>query len=200
MNKSPTVAELEARMRPGAYSDKGFLGPDESLEEVIRRDEMTMHDMRITCEEIANAIRRVIDDTLQQHEQRLRRQLSKKHQELEKGVSPERKDLYIPNLYQPESVPEFDLNHMPGSDQGYLVDPDLQVFLVQYRGFQGCPWGCNTAVGSRDFLILNRVTGEYFTGPSLIVHLIREHHFFEGLGTPFRTDPARAARVLGIAR
>jgi hypothetical protein len=195
-----TVAELEARLRPSGYSEKGFLGPGESFEEVIERDAMALREMGISTEEIANAIRRVIDDTLQQHEQRLRRQLSKRPQEFEKSLSPERKDLHIPNLYQPESVPEFDLNHMPGIDQGYLVDPDLQVFFVQYRGFQECPWGCNTAEGSRDFLILNRVTGEYFTGPSLIVHLIREHHFFEGMETPYRIDPLKAARVLELAQ
>jgi hypothetical protein len=195
-----TVTELEARMRSGGYSGKGFLGPGESLEEVIERDEMALREMGISYEEIANAIRRVIDDTLQQHEQRLLRQLSKRPQEFEKGVSPERKDLHIPNLYQPETIPEFDLNRMPVIDEGYLVEPDLQVFYIQYRGFQECPWGCNTAEGSRDFLILNRKTGEYFTGPSLIVHLIREHHFFEGTGTSFRTDPAKAARVLGLTR
>ena len=195
-----TVTELEARMRPGGYSEKGFLGPGESLEGVIERDEMALREMGISYEEIANAIRRVIDDTLQQHEQRLRRQLSKRPQEFEKGLSPERKDLHIPNLYQPETIPEFDLNRMPVIDEGYLVEPDLQVFYSQYRGFQECPWGCNTAEGSRDFLILNRMNGEYFRGPSLIVHLIREHHFFEGTGTPFRTDPSKAARVLGLAR
>lgn len=199
VDKLLTVAELEARMRPSAYSEKGFLGPDESLEGVIERDALALRKMGISYAEIANAIGRVIENTLQQYEQRLRRQLSKRHQEFEKGLPAKRKDLHIPNLYQPDTIPEFDLNRMPVIDEGYLVEPDLQVFFIQYRGFQECPWGCSTAEGSRDFLILNRKTGEYFTGPSLIVHLIREHHFFEGLGTPFRTDPLKAARVLELA-
>jgi hypothetical protein len=182
MDKLLTDAELEARMRPGASSDRGFLGPDESLEGVIRGDEMTLRDMRITYEEIADAISRLLDDALRQPYKSA-------------GIASR-----IPNLYNPESIPHFNLDHLPGVDEGYPVGHHHQVFFVQYRGFQVCPWGCNTAEGSRDFLILNRMNGEYFTGPSLIVHLIREHHFFEGTGTPFRADPSRAARVLGLAR
>jgi hypothetical protein len=183
MDKLLTVAELEARMRPGAYSDKGFLGPDESLEEVIRRDEMTLRDMRITYEEIADAISRLLDDAVRQPYK-------------PNGVGSRIPDLY--NRLGTKSVPYFDQDHLPGADEGYSASHH-QVFFVQFRGLQGCPWGCDSG-GSRDFLILNRTTGEYFTGPSLIVHLIREHHFFEGTGTPFRTDPFKAARVLGLTR
>lgn len=50
----------------------------------------------------------------------------------------------------------------------------------------------------RDFLILDRSTGQYLKGPGLIVHLIREHHFFEGLDSPYRVDPEQAARVLRL--
>ena len=46
--------------------------------------------------------------------------------------------------------------------------------------------------------ILNRETGESFTGPGLIVHLIREHHFFEGKESPYRVEPEKAVRVLEL--
>lgn len=34
--------------------------------------------------------------------------------------------------------------------------------------------------------------------PGLIVHLVRDHHFFEGKGTPYRLEPTTAARVLEL--
>ena len=71
------------------------------------------------------------------------------------------------------------------------------MFIVAYKGWQDCPWGC-VAHGDHDFMILNRKTGESVTAPELMPHLIRAHHFFEGLGTPFRTDPERLARVLEL--
>ena len=49
-----------------------------------------------------------------------------------------------------------------------------------------------------DFLVINRSTGGYLAGPGLIVQLIRDHHFFEGPGSPYRVDPMVAARVLGL--
>jgi hypothetical protein len=61
-----------------------------------------------------------------------------------------------------------------------------------------CKDGVSYRYADRDFLILDRSTGQYLKGPGLIVHLIREHHFFEGLGSPYRVDPEQAARVLRL--
>lgn len=47
-------------------------------------------------------------------------------------------------------------------------------------------------------MVVNRGTGDYLAGPGLIVHLIRDHHFFEGPGSPYRVDPVKAAQVLGL--
>lgn len=47
-------------------------------------------------------------------------------------------------------------------------------------------------------MILNRKTGESFTAPALIVHLIRAHHFFEGVESPYRVDPEKVIRTLEI--
>lgn len=50
----------------------------------------------------------------------------------------------------------------------------------------------------RDFLIVNRDTGERIMGSGLMAHLIREHRFFGGRSRAYRLDPGRAARVLGL--
>lgn len=36
------------------------------------------------------------------------------------------------------------------------------------------------------------------SAPGLIIHLIREHHFFEGFGSPYRVDPTELARLLEL--
>jgi hypothetical protein len=46
--------------------------------------------------------------------------------------------------------------------------------------------------------LLNRDTAQSISAPGLIVHLIGEHHFLEGKGSPYRVDPLRLARVLGL--
>jgi hypothetical protein len=102
----------------------------------------------------------------------------------------------MPDLRRPETVPRFSLDHLPDPERGHLVGGMLQVFFTVYRGFQPCPWCYDSTWGYFDFLILNRRSGEYITGPGLIVHLIREHQFFEGSGSPYRLEPLKAIRVL----
>ena len=51
-----------------------------------------------------------------------------------------------------------------------------------------------------EFLIVNTTTHEWLRGAGLHAHLIADHGFFEGPASPFRLDPARAARVLGLVR
>jgi hypothetical protein len=52
--------------------------------------------------------------------------------------------------------------------------------------------------GNLEFLVVHRDTGQSLRGSGLLVHLIRDHRFFEGDESPFRLDPERAARVLGL--
>lgn len=161
-------------MRPGAWSGGGFLGPTESLETVIDHDAKILKRCGVSYQQIADALERLLWPAIKNT----------------KGMSP------YPNLYQPETVPHFDLNNLPEITEGHIIG-NLQIFTIGYRGIQECPWGCQ-AWGSSDFLILNRQTGESVTGPELVIHLIREHHFFEGMESPYRTDPAKLIRVLGL--
>jgi hypothetical protein len=76
-----------------------------------------------------------------------------------------------------------------------------KVRVISWKGFQECPWCAHLRryqYSSLDFMVTNKETGEKVTFPGLIVHLIRMHKFYEGKGTPYRLDPAKAARVLDI--
>ncbi len=183
-------------MRPGSLSDVGFLGPNESLEAVIAKDKLTLEELGLSHEQIANALDRVLGSVLKQGIEILD---SGSMEEYERREFPFPGLGIVPNLYDPDHIPDFSLENLPAPGVGYRVD-ELQIFTVRYRGRQACPWGCDVEVkwGSFDFMILNRINGQYVTGPGLITHLIRDHYFFEGFESSFRTDPYGAARVLGL--
>lgn len=169
-------------MRPGQYSQGGFLGLNESLEAVIAQDEQTLAKLGFNHEKIANTLERLIETV---HEQEKALPLDKR---IERRTD-------FPNLYKPDTNPVFSKDNLPGTDVGYLVEC-FQIFTLQYRGSQVCPWdGCGE-VGSFDFMILNRNTSASFTAPALIIHLIRVHHFFEGNDSPYRVDPEKVVRTL----
>ena len=89
-----------------------------------------------------------------------------------------------------------------------FVAPDLEArtnevenaFIVTLVPGQSlsCNAGNTYHHADRDFLIVNRRTGERLFGSGLMPHLIGEHHFFGGESQPYRLDPERAVRVLGL--
>jgi hypothetical protein len=180
MAERTTLEELEYEMRPGRDSSGGFLGINESLIDVIAQDEHILRKYGLTHEEIASSIEKI-----------WKAALDEKQKLAEAGQFGRETD--FPQLHKPETIPSFSQNNLPDISKGFFVS-GYQVFIVQYRGFQHCPWLCN-AFGSSDFMVLNRSTGESFTAPELVVHLIREHHFFEGRLSPYRVDPEKVIRT-----
>jgi hypothetical protein len=183
MSESLTIEQLENKMRPGRSSNGGFLGVNESLLDVITKDEHTLRKYGVTHEIISGSIEKIWNTAVNE-KQKLA------------TVGRFERETDFPQLHKPETIPSFTLKNLPDTAKGFIVGR-FQVFIVQYRGFQICPWSCNV-FGSSDFMVLNRITGETFTAPELIVHLIREHQFFEGFLSPYRVDPERVIRTLEI--
>lgn len=183
----PDLAEVEARMRPGVMSPIGFLAPDESLKETITRDAETMDRLGLSYDQLADTLESLLNQVLEM----FRRPVPP--EEIPRALA---RQTTFPNLKNPETIPRFDLRTMPDPESGFLID-HLQVFVVSYKDMQGCPWG-DTITGNTDFMIFNRETGESVTVPALMPHLIRTHHFFGGLDSPYRTEPERLAAVLGL--
>ena len=44
---------------------------------------------------------------------------------------------FFPNFYDPESIPRFDLQHLPDAKSGFMIG-HLQVFLVNYKDWLTC--------------------------------------------------------------
>lgn len=87
----------------------------------------------------------------------------------------------------------------------------LECEVHRYQGFQICPWApdphrtqCTAGLGVRhasiDWRITNLETGDEMRGPGLVIHLIRDHEFFEGPMSPNRVDPFQLALLLGKIR
>lgn len=56
LNATP-IAEIERRARPGVYATTGFLGPEESLKEVMKADWQTVQHLGTTHRELAHQIK-----------------------------------------------------------------------------------------------------------------------------------------------
>lgn len=179
-----SIEELEVKMRPGQSSVKGFLGLNESLEQVISQDEETLIKFGVYHNQIADQIEKIVKEV-------------RKQKELLPWDQRTSRDANFPLLHRPETIPAFSEQNLPSTKHGYLVS-NLQVFLVQYRGYQECPWGCKNERGSCDLMVFNRSNGNWFTAPELIIHLIRTHHFFEGVESPYRADPEKIILTLEI--
>ena len=97
-----------------------------------------------------------------------------------------------------------------GSNRDMILHVQYEIHITRYKGFQLCPWSpdpthgqCTFGMGVQNasikWVIRNKRNKLEMKGPGLIVHLIRDHHFFEGLKSPYRVDPVELSRLLEIS-
>ena len=184
--------ELEKRMRPGAYSGVGFLGSTESLEEVLRQDKLTLQQLRLSCKQISAELKKIFLDAIKQEEKSW-------EDAPQKAIKREEQEGRLINWC---GTSIFSSDNLPDPTLGFIVGSKYQVFLLQSKGIQQCPWDCvlkrDLHWSSIDFLLLNRTSGHSIIMPGLIVHLIQKHHFFEGKESPYRVEPIHLATVLEL--
>lgn len=180
---------LEDKLRPGAYSQVGFLGETESLEQVLAQDEQTLNLLGITCENLAAELEKIISEIWKNELERPPSQ-SQEHDASLDWYSKARNKTF---------PPIFSLENLPDPNIGALFG-NYQVFFLAFMGLQNCPWDCKVehSWGFLDFLLINRQSGAYVFAPGLIIHLIRAHHFFEGKQSLYRVEPSKLAKVLGF--
>jgi hypothetical protein len=167
--------QVERQMRPGILSDQGFLAPGERLADVVARDDARLAELGVPHAQIGDRLRSVV----------ARARL---------GVESD------PVRFEDMS------EHFAEPGHGVSVD-DLEVWHIEWMGLQECPFfvldspeglpGCGST--SIDFAVRRAGTDETLFFSGLLVHLVREHEFFEG-STGYRLDPAQAVRVLDVRR
>ena len=76
---------------------------------------------------------------------------------------------------------------------GYWVciDDARQVRIAEAKGAIPCPWPHNVSCAKRVTILKETATGREIRWSDLNIHLIAEHGFFEGKGSPFRVVPVQ---------
>ncbi len=87
-----------------------------------------------------------------------------------------------------------------GLGEFVFVPPHFEVRVDEVRGLLACPFGEAGLLPKTHITIRNIERKMELTISDLNIHLIREHGFYEGLGSPFRVDPQVAVRVLDLDR
>jgi hypothetical protein len=85
-----------------------------------------------------------------------------------------------------------------GGGNAIVVDDRFEVRADAARGKIPCPWG-HPGLYSKIYVVLKRIdTGETLVWSDLSLHLIEEHGFYQGKGSPYRIEPRDVKRILGL--
>lgn len=83
-----------------------------------------------------------------------------------------------------------------GYGETVLVEKKYIVRVSAARGKIPCPWG-HPGLFPKTHIDLRRTdTDDRLVWTDLAIHLIREHGFYQGQGSPYRLDPETIRRVL----
>jgi hypothetical protein len=78
------------------------------------------------------------------------------------------------------------------------VDETYEVRVEDVRGKLPSPWGGPGLVPKRNTYLRNKALDEEIVWTAMNEHFIRAHGFYEGKGSPFRQEPKKLKRVLGL--
>lgn len=182
-------------MRPGGWSEGGFLGPAERLENVLAVDERTLTVLGITRDEIVEPLSLLIDApyaVMSEWSEALGSAI-RSHPEWEAERFEPRRAAIEQRFGHVECTSPF----------AARVGGRYEVVVAAYLGYVACPWGtelpeASCGRGSGDWWIHDPTRALRLSGPSLITHLIEEHGFFEGRESPYRVDPTAIAEMLEL--
>ncbi|MBU1975649.1 MAG: hypothetical protein KKG59_04565 [Nanoarchaeota archaeon] len=216
------LAVLEERLRPGKVgardsidtwsdqSSKGFIGADEELVPLIYSDWQTVEAAGTTHTDIANGVRGLFSVW---HKNRVAKWW--KNRNYRANVASVEKNGFI---YVESGIFTAGSQSCPwgcsriGNNSGYIIRPDPDMDMDKVR----MNMELLTAGFARDMMEKHMPENDlreldqlrerqqsndplYATLSTLLPHLIEEHHFFEGKGTPYRADPAILIPALGLA-
>ncbi|MDH4210106.1 MAG: hypothetical protein OEV79_01485 [candidate division WOR-3 bacterium] len=77
-----------------------------------------------------------------------------------------------------------------------VIGQNLRVMVDDNRGVVPCPWPHHVRCLKRITTVNNSETGTSLRWSELNIHLIKEHGFFEGKGSPFRIEPTALIKMI----
>ncbi|OQA00761.1 MAG: hypothetical protein BWY69_01574 [Planctomycetes bacterium ADurb.Bin401] len=84
----------------------------------------------------------------------------------------------------------------PALGSSIKIDNKLDVRIDEAKGRIICPWPHPASFPIRITYVENPQTGEKIQWTDLNIHLIEEHNFFEGKGSPYRIEPKELAKII----
>ena len=177
--------------KPVGASMGGFLAPNEVLEDVINRDRQTLQSYGLTCEQVG--------DTLQQFVNKFNHKVT---DYVQRGNKLSWEDSRLLEQY-PINHNNLTLDSLRGRGELYTlklpIDNRYIMGKVTTAGTQTCPFGLPTCHNSgSDFFIFDSQTGQTIEFGELLIHLIRDHCFFEG-NVQYRLDPEKVIQFFSLA-
>jgi hypothetical protein len=76
------------------------------------------------------------------------------------------------------------------------IDPRRQAMTEEAKGALPCPWPHPGKFAKRITTVTLTDSGETIRWSDLNIHLIADHAFFEGRGSPFRIEPQKLIRII----
>ena len=163
-------------MRPGNYSQTGFLGQNESLVEILRNDAHELAELGVEASELSASLGQLLETALvsRQTVTRVGHHTVKIRRYKGSQICP-----FAPEPFE---------NPCPGGGTK-LGSIDWEIKNNR---------GGGTKLGSIDWEIKNNRCSFRLSGPGLIVHLIGIHGFFEGPESSYRVAPRALAKLLDL--
>jgi len=76
------------------------------------------------------------------------------------------------------------------------IDDTRRAMITEARGRIPCPWPHAGNYAKRVATVQDTKTGREILWSDLNIHLVAEHNFFEGRGSPFRIEPREIIEML----
>ena len=72
------------------------------------------------------------------------------------------------------------------------------ITVEEYMGYMGCPFRHNRRAAKRNTEVTDVRTGKIVSWSDMVIHLIDDHGFFQGIGSPYRLEPLELAKFLKL--
>ncbi len=79
-----------------------------------------------------------------------------------------------------------------------IVEGRFDVEVQEVRGKIPCPWGHPGLYPKTHVRLEKRETRETLLWSDLAIHLVEEHGFYQGRGSPYRLEPSEVKRILDL--
>lgn len=193
------IAEIETELRPGGHSQTGFLAPQDRLGQVVWEDARRLRELGVSRHAIADRLTLLFE----RHDF----ELSLRPSEREPASRDDALSEEV-RAWRTERMLEIATRRAELAYEGEAENP-LEFTVQGFLGYQEDPLHTFPIHSTnRDFTVRSGRLGQeaqlpgdqmQLTGSEMTISLIRRACFFEG-HVPYRIEPERAARVLGLAR